>query len=435
MAGPDRNILLYSMASDGSVFTVMPATPTDVTQLCSLENEFLMDHREMLADVLPDNTEATLCEELGLAVQKMTRRKTIQRIAASNSLLQWTLKCVYMPPPNQVRKKQIVGYCYSYIKQGGLSISHLKVSRSSQRRGCAMLLIAAAVRRAGLILREAHLRPAVKDLGKVAERLNLSVVKANHPARSLYKKLGFDQTEISGSPVQWVKMSRALPKLEEVQTLWTKMIAGSIGSIHCKVSRVSNNKLSSPKRVLETSSTLQEQLKRARTTNTVNNDSSAAPNPPDDVASTTSQKQVLPRLRLRRRTAPEGAEMLARLQAAADAANAAAGKANAATAGVAAGTVFHGTSTKVISILPKGGTGTKTAAELSSNGGIGAKKAAGDSPKGSIGIAKARQSYFMATRSAPKNRSVAQSKNQTQTAGKTRSQAAARAGAARRVRR
>ncbi|CAE8696527.1 unnamed protein product [Polarella glacialis] len=231
----DRGLLSYTASPDGSVYGVLPAAGMDVTTLAQLENEFLKDHRELLADVLQNPSEAALCKELGLGTKGNDRKKTIKRIAEANAPLQWTLKCVFIPGlsvPSIARKRQVVGYCYCYIKEGGCAISHLKVGRSHQRKGCAMLLIAAAAKRAERILAEGC--PEVEKLaGPVARRLNLSVVKQNLPAQSLYEKLGFRSSEvISDSKVHWVKMSRSLPETDDVED-WLGMVPGDSGRVLC----------------------------------------------------------------------------------------------------------------------------------------------------------------------------------------------------------
>lgn len=199
----DPHVLCWTTRPNGEVFAVSLVKTSDVNALGTLEDEFLADHGELLADVLPDATKDQLCEAVGLNANPIQRRNIIKHIAGIGSPVQWTLKCVRMFGFGTGRRTpqiEVVGYCYCYRKENSpnFAVSHLKVARAQQRAGVATLLLSGVVARLDRLSRQG-LGWSAFGPGK---QLLLSVVEQNAPARALYEKLGFvTRSAALGSPV------------------------------------------------------------------------------------------------------------------------------------------------------------------------------------------------------------------------------------------
>jgi len=217
---------------ESCVFAVMVASEADVNRLADLEMEFIEDHQTILEDKMPDASCQDICEVVGLNPSRSERRAIIRRITSAKSPVQWTLKIVRLSGYSiGVRQASVVGYCYCYQKDPAVcfTVSHLKISRCSQRRGCASLLFAGALLRIHRLEKQGKIEPhfGAKSNGRL---LKMSVVEENVPARALYQKLGFvTVVPAYGKPIAWIKM--ATRHLEETTSVLKRLLDGVGGTV------------------------------------------------------------------------------------------------------------------------------------------------------------------------------------------------------------
>jgi len=203
------------------------ARPRDVDSLCILEEEFIQDHDNLLEGKA---SRADLFSQIGLDIDTAKRRNTIKKIATADPrkgpTRHYTLKCTYLPPPDQNQKGaakrtgETVAYVYFRVMDGErgqndggvpervgakgdghIVISHLKVSEGHQRQGVALLLLTGMLQTA-----EAEVR------NMQCSALYLSVMEKNNAAVALYRKLGFESTGRNVEHPGWIHMKRALPR-------------------------------------------------------------------------------------------------------------------------------------------------------------------------------------------------------------------------------
>jgi len=213
-----RGRVAWTYGADASMFLVQLAQPADVDRLCALEEEFVQDHREILQSVTKLGAAEEIYSIIGLCARAETRRATIMDIAMSQKSphgqrRDFTMQCVHIMMIGGSYVATVVGYMYFKLQDKPVQttsgsqklqpfmviVSHLKVDRQFQGRGCATLLIAGMLR----FLEK-------KGAQAYMQQLQLSVVKGNTPARRFYEKLGFVEILCEGSPVAWLTMVRAV---------------------------------------------------------------------------------------------------------------------------------------------------------------------------------------------------------------------------------
>jgi ribosomal protein S18 acetylase RimI-like enzyme len=216
-----------------------------VKQLCSLEDEFISDHR----DILPADGGADLFEQIGLNPDPRVRLATVKSIASAGqqngSVKHYTVSCYFMPEnardqqgSARVRSYETVGYVYFRVCHGVkgedddetlsqqkgkalpnigyIVISHIKVARPHQKKGVATLLLASALKQTELRLPNF-----------VCKDLHLLVADTNKAASALYRKLGFIAAKASDHR-GWISMKRQVtePSLGSVREAWLRMVWG-----------------------------------------------------------------------------------------------------------------------------------------------------------------------------------------------------------------
>lgn len=241
-----RGRLSWCHCEDGSVYAVLLANRCDASELCSLENEFVEDHKSMLGPMLPGASEEDLYKEVGLNSDPQRRRAIIQSITSTQRLAEHsprqgcTLKCLHYPRGRDSELPQIVGYVYFKLRDDEnvstgangstpptMVFSHLKVSRRHQGRGCATLLMAGALKYIESSADAARFGVSSPEVW--SRHAQLSVVEQNGPARALYTKLGFRETlrhhVRQGSPVVWITMTyRAREGPGAIAVRWLSMV-------------------------------------------------------------------------------------------------------------------------------------------------------------------------------------------------------------------
>jgi len=178
----------------------------DTNSLSKLENEFVEDHRKILAKLFSEtpNFEVT-CRSLGLNKSEISRKNIISHIAKNGSKNARTLKVV------EEATGEVAGYMYFICKSESptakekhLEISHLKVSSSHLRRGLAQALFLGV-----------HSHLANENMEDYAEDSRLSVFGANAPAVALYERLGFKMLDNPWySPMKEWTGKRPVPQVQ-----------------------------------------------------------------------------------------------------------------------------------------------------------------------------------------------------------------------------
>eukprot|EP00928_Gymnodinium_smaydae_P018252 TRINITY_DN16955_c0_g1_i1.p1 TRINITY_DN16955_c0_g1~~TRINITY_DN16955_c0_g1_i1.p1 ORF type:complete len:579 (-),score=84.15 TRINITY_DN16955_c0_g1_i1:43-1779(-) len=221
-----------------SAYATLRAQGRDVAALCKLEDEFIEDHRHILADGMQDDV---FFEQIGLRHDAASRRRTIkslsQGLEQTAPVRHYTLVCRHLKPPSRIPEQadgngkrlpggQTIGYIYFKICDGTrgdgeaasddeeqvvdrktsatpgvgyLVISHIKVSHAHTKRGVAHLLLAAALRKA------CELQPELE-----CRTMHLSVSERNVPAMTLYKSIGFKASATRCKHEGWVSMERRI---------------------------------------------------------------------------------------------------------------------------------------------------------------------------------------------------------------------------------
>jgi ribosomal protein S18 acetylase RimI-like enzyme len=237
--------LAWRVLPNYTYYIVQLSTAKDVSELCDLENEFIEDHRVMLADHGMSNED--LHSEIGVDPDPLIRTQIVQSIA-SRKLLKgrqdFTLKCAMYPSQYFVREStvapqpEVVGYVYLKVKSGSSSsssagtvqtgkqddsvetsgkklvISHLKVSQQHQGNSCAKLLLAGMLR-------------FVSDRQEGGIRgLQLSAVEPNKRAIALYRKLGFEKSSEYTTKCKWFTMVKKVEGLDlhDISEEWMHVI-------------------------------------------------------------------------------------------------------------------------------------------------------------------------------------------------------------------
>jgi len=250
-----RGCLSWVTRQDGSevsAYMTALARARDVQQLCALEDEFIVDHR----DILPTDTEVDLFEQIGLNPDARVRQETIKSIAQAGTqtgpVKHFTISCHYLPenPKDlkgtaRARTCETVGYVYFRVCQGlreddedaeaaekpnqkhqtrskdkaaanigHIVISHIKVSRQHQKRGVATLLLASTL----------HLTESKCPNFKCKD-LHLLVADRNWAAANLYRKLGFVTSKKASEQRGWVSMKLPLERsLGQMREKWLRMV-------------------------------------------------------------------------------------------------------------------------------------------------------------------------------------------------------------------
>mmetsp|Transcript_14959 Transcript_14959/g.35016 ORF Transcript_14959/g.35016 Transcript_14959/m.35016 type:complete len:513 (+) Transcript_14959:83-1621(+) len=232
-----RGCLSWAIRQDGaevSAYMTVLARARDVQQLCALEDEFILDHR----DILPTGTDGELFEQIGLNPDARIRQETIKSIAQAGSqtgpVKHFTVSCHFLPenPKDlkgsaRARTHETVGYVYFRVCNGSrddeevapnvghIVVSHIKVNHKHQKRGVATLLLASALQ-----LTESKC-PSLK-----CKDLHLLVADRNVAAASLYRKLGFVPSNKVSEQRGWVsmKLSVAERTLSEMRERWLRMV-------------------------------------------------------------------------------------------------------------------------------------------------------------------------------------------------------------------
>lgn len=221
---------------DMSGYACALACKADVKLLCALECEFIQDHRSILGKHIPD---ADLYKQIGLNPSASSRENVVRHIAQGDvvkpgKVKHYTLVCHHIPAAKAGTKlvaraanmfQKVVGYLYFRICEaeqedevqadslthgaaaGALVISHIKVSREHQNRGVATLLLSGMLQ---VALRDAGVGLNASGESANISCMRLSVAEKNQAAKRLYRKLGFNETDVPDSTdwPGWVSMRR-----------------------------------------------------------------------------------------------------------------------------------------------------------------------------------------------------------------------------------
>merc|ERR1719235_867014 len=103
-------------------------------------------------------------------------------------------------------------------------MSHLKVASRFQGQGVATLLMAGVLRHVD------HLAKAARKetFAAVHQRLQLSVIELNQPAKRLYQKLGFTEKGRHGAALKWISLRREGQEgsSTELVEAWLRLVPG-----------------------------------------------------------------------------------------------------------------------------------------------------------------------------------------------------------------
>lgn len=249
-----KDKLAWRVLPNWSYYVIQRSSPKDVSELCDLENQFIEDHRVMLAS--QKLSEEDLHNEVGVNSDPDIRTRIVQNIASLKYRdplrKDFTLKAVVYPSRYFINRQskvakvapepEVVGYVYFKLKSGNSSsssekmkssgdaepavskvvVSHLKVAQQHQGNSCAKLLLSGVLKFVENLQTEGH---AVMAAPARIRELQLSVIAANQKAIALYRRLGFTKSLEYQTKCQWHTMKREVVlDLHDIAEEWMDLI-------------------------------------------------------------------------------------------------------------------------------------------------------------------------------------------------------------------